>query len=287
MPPWYSFLRASNHIWLLRGIAKSWLGNAQLDEALNREIIKKYDRAVKAARSGVRLKNKLKLRQFDLTDNLAALVDLPKKTYSRISHAAPVPHSDSVKLMYALMIAILLHAPIRSKNLVELSFATNLTSVGKGRSRTLRLQLPPEMTKTRRAYEAPLPKDILPIYDLWVGVHRSSFCPKPNDYLFPNPRGELRNRDGLAHQLTRFIERETGLRMHVHLFRHLAAKIILEHDPTHMEVARQVLGHANRRTTERAYADFRGDSSFQTYSAALDEIQSPSPKKGPSRGGRR
>lgn len=269
-----------NHVWLLRGIAKSWLGDALLDDALKQEIIRKYDRAVKAARSGIRQKNRLKLRQFDLAGNLAALVDLPQKTCRRVSRMKEPGHNDSVQLMYALMIAILIYAPIRSKNLVELCFTHNLSIIGAGKARVLRLQLAPGMTKTRRAYEAPLPKDILPLYDLWLRKHRPQFCSKPNDYLFPNPRGELRNRNGLANQLMRFIERETGLKMNVHLFRHLAVKVILENDPNHMEVARQVLGHASRRTTERAYADFRGDSSFRAYSAALDECHAPDGGKG-------
>lgn len=275
-----------NHVWLLCVVARAWVGDNELEQVLREEIIRKYDRDVKAARSGVRLKNKQKLRQFDRPENLAALVDLPGKIFRDVARSSPPTYAQSVRLMYALMITILLHAPIRSKNLVELDFAQNIVTVGKGRGRVVRLQLPPSMTKTRRAYEAPLPQEILPLLDAWLGSHRSRVCPFPSPYLFPNPRGQLRNRDGLAVQLTGFIERETGLRMNMHLFRHLAVKIILEHDPSHMEVARQILGHSSRRITERAYAEFRADSSFDTYSAALDKIRTNRPKGGPPPRGR-
>jgi integrase len=51
----------------------------------------------------------------------------------------------------------------------------------------------------------------------------------------------------------------------VHLFRHLAAKLILDRHPEAHELARRVLGHASIETTTQAYVGMESKSAGKAY----------------------
>jgi integrase len=276
-----------NHAWLLRTIARYWVKDEPAARAINK-LMRALGDQVASRRGGMRPKNRRRLRQFDQHENFMALAGLPAATLKKVGRKASPSYQDSVRVMYALQIAILLHAPIRSRNLVELEIGPHLIDIGKGARRTVRIHLPEAMTKTRRSYDAPLPNEMLGLIDAWLKVHRRRVCQTPNSYLFPNTRGELRNRDGMASQLKTFIRRETGLEMNLHLFRHLAAKVLLDHDPNSIEVVRQVLGHTTTRTTERAYAELRTDPAFHALDATLRDLTAkPLRRRQRHRGGAR
>jgi integrase len=260
-----------NHAWLLRTIARFWLKDEAAARAINK-LISALGKDVASRRGGMRPKNRQRLRQFDQHENFMALANLPMATLKKVARKGSPSNLDAVRVMYALQIAILSQAPMRSRNLVELEVGPHLIDFGKGARRTVRIHLPEAMTKTRRSYDAPLPSHLFPLLDAWLKTYRPRICPTPSKYLFPNARGELRNRDGVAGQLTKFLKQETGLQMNLHLFRHLAAKVLLDHDPNSMEVVRQVLGHSSTRTTERNYAELRTDPAFHALDATLCEL---------------
>ncbi len=276
-----------NHIWVLRVIARYWVK----DEAATKAIIKLASAVgpdIESRRGGMRPKNRELLRQFDQPDNFVALVDLPQKTLKRIARKTESSYNDAVQVMYALQVAILLHAPMRSKNLAELELGHHLIDFGKASRRTVRIHLPEDKVKNYKSYDAPLPAHVFPLLDAWLKVYRPLICPTPSRYLFPNSKGELRSRDSLAAQVPKFLKRETGLEMHLHLFRHLAAKILLDRDPNCIELVRQCLGHTTTRTTERAYAELRTDPAFLALDAGLREIMEKPIMRAPrSKGGRR
>jgi integrase len=87
--------------------------------------------------------------------------------------------------------------------------------------------------------------------------------------LFPGRDGGLRATTRFSTALSDFIFRETGIRMHAHLFRHFAGKIKLEDDPTDMETVRLILGHKTRATTERSYVELRNDQALQRYEETI------------------
>ena len=260
-----------NQVWLLRTIARFWLKDEAAARAIN-GLISGRRKAIASRSAGMKPKNRVRLRQFDQHQNFLALADLPMVTLKRIARKGDPSYLDAVRVMYALQIAILCYAPVRSKNLVEVEVGPHLIDVGRGSRRSVRIHLTPTMTKNRRSYDAPLPSQLFPLLDAWCKTYRTRICPTPSKYLFPSVRGELRNRGGLASQLSKFIKRETGLQMNLHLFRHLAAKVLLYDNPNNMEGARQVLGHKSTRTTESAYAELKTDPAFHTLDATLREL---------------
>lgn len=131
------------------------------------------------------------------------------------------------------------------------------------------IHLPAAITKTYRDYRAPLPRHLYPLLDAWMTRYRRRVCDRASPYLFPNPSGDLRSRDALSAKLTRFVQRETGLTLNLHLFRHIAAKILLDHDSSSIEVVRQLLGHTSTRTTMKVYAELQTDPAFRRLEAAM------------------
>lgn len=257
--------------WMLRTVAKHWVKDER-QAALIRGLIHNVTMDMPNRPSGLRPKNRKRLYQFDVRENVDALVELPFKMLKRAASAPNPSHRDCVQVMYGLMVGMLMFVPIRSKNLMQLELGEHLIDIGKGRHRTVRIHLPAHIVKNYRDYEGPLPPHLYPVLDVWLAKYRPAICAGQSTYLFPNARGELRNRDGLSQKLTRFLKKETGLEMHLHLFRHLAAKMCLDHDPNCIEMVSQLLGHTSTRTTLRAYAELKVDPAFQHLEEAVFHI---------------
>jgi site-specific recombinase XerD len=90
--------------------------------------------------------------------------------------------------------------------------------------------------------------------------------------LFISRTGRTKNPAELATQLQSFIKEGTGLRMNVHLFRHLTGYIFLRHYPGEYEPVRQLLGHKSVKTTIAFYVGLEEDATFKRYGAILDEL---------------
>ena len=58
---------------------------------------------------------------------------------------------------------------------------------------------------------------------------------------------------GCMKAAAKHVFRLTGIEVHVHLFRHIAAKMYLDAHPGAYEVVRRVLGHKSMDTTTEAY----------------------------------
>jgi integrase len=86
-------------------------------------------------------------------------------------------------------------------------------------------------------------------------------------FLFAGKNGHKVPRN-LATQISERLFRVLGLRIHVHLFRHIAAKLYLDAHPHAFEVVRQLLGHKNMQTTMNFYAQFSRTAAARHY----DEI---------------
>ena len=73
--------------------------------------------------------------------------------------------------------------------------------------------------------------------------------------------------------ISAFVLRETGINMHVHLFRHLAVNLHLDANPEDVETARRILGHKSLRTTLRAYADMKTAAAFKRYDEMISTLR--------------
>ena len=276
----------ANMVYLLRTIARHWLKNEPRAEEL-KSLLKVLQSKLEETgqRSGVRPRNRERLRQFSFTSisgkpsNAERLIRLPQSIMAALGSKPDPTYVQSVRVMQALQVGILTFVPMRLKNLTELKLGEHLIVSGRGRSRSMRIRLPAAVTKTYRDYEAPLPSLLHPLMDAWTDLHRPRICPYESPYLFPNPSGQLRNQIALSRKLSTFIKRETGLEVHCHLFRHIAAKLYLDSDPAGIEIVRQLLGHTSINTTLKAYADLQTDPAFRRLEEVLNLVGYQAPRR--------
>ena len=255
---------------LLRLIARDYLGDEARAKTLS-QLLKSAKVAAKdKLQRGMTPKNRELLRQFDIPRNVDVLLAAPNRALHAANRSPTRTYNEAARVMYALQTGILTFVPIRLKNLTGLKLREHLIDTGQGSKRSVRIHLPGAVTKNGQSYEAPLPRHLFPVLDAWLEVYRTRVCNVPaSPYLFPNARGELRVQEALSNQLKRFWKRETGLKLNPHLFRHIAAKLYLDRDPTGIEVVRQLLGHKTQATTLAFYAEFQTDPAFRRFEAAL------------------
>ncbi|MDQ3524898.1 MAG: hypothetical protein M3451_07585, partial [Chloroflexota bacterium] len=74
--------------------------------------------------------------------------------------------------------------------------------------------------------------------------------------------------DGLRQQLEDLVRDRLGLVVNPHLYRHIAAQLILNHQPGAYGHARLILGHKSVNTTTSFYAGMETGAALQRY----DEI---------------
>jgi integrase len=121
------------------------------------------------------------------------------------------------------------------------------------------------------------------VLDAWLTRCRPVICNGATPYLFPNSIGAKRSREAVASKVTVFLAKETGLEMHLHLFRHLAAKLYLDVNPNGIELVSQLLGHTSTRTTLKAYAELNIDPAFKNLERSIFGIVDRSPPATDSR----
>ena len=119
----------------------------------------------------------------------------------------------------------------------------------------MRLLIRAEETKNEQALDYPLPAELVRVLDLYLTRHRRHLVRKGDEgWLFPGQDGGRKHVVSLAMQIKDAIRRHLGLAVNPHLFRHLAAKFLLQASPGNLEAVRQLLGHKSLETTAMYYA---------------------------------
>jgi len=216
---------------------------------------------------GMTAKNMARLGQFDDARQLATLVTLPDRLFSRIK-SQPVTYRTALDAMHASALTILLHFPIRAANLAGLDLERHLTWRQRGTSRTLTIRIEGQEVKNGQAIEVDLKPAQSRLIWTYIQTYRPQLSTAPGTALFPARTGGPRPPDRLGRALGDMIKRETGLAMNAHLFRHLAGKIYLEARPGEYETVRRILGHRKIDTTLNFYTRFESKSALARYDEA-------------------
>lgn len=171
-----------------------------------------------------------------------------------------------------LMIAVLCFCAPRARNLAGTVIAVNLQRRGDG----WWLYSGPHETKTHRPIELPLPESLNSSIARYLAHHRQCLARLTGDktatWLSHRGRPFTRQVGKVISGRTR---RELGRAVNPHLFRKLIPTELAIHDPEHVGVAQAVLGHADYRTTERAYNMARALDAARRYQLVLVSLQEP------------
>ena len=190
------------------------------------------------------------------------------------------PRRATLLAMRACAIAILLDCPMRAKNLAALDIDRNLIVTKAGKRRQYALHIPADEVKNRAPLDADLGLVTSALIRQYIDKHRQHALDVPSSALFPRRNGEPRAPSHLGEDLKKLVRKEIGLDINPHLYRHFAAKTILEARPGDYETARRVLGHAKMDTTTGFYAGFNTRAAYKLYGSILDGARKKRGKKG-------
>jgi integrase len=231
--------------------------------------LRQLRRSLNPGPSGMTESNRRKLAQFYDRANVAALLRLPRRLLDEAVRRDRGGVRDALLAQTALAIAILLAAPLRIRTLVSLNGDEHILWSRSGPRAVVHLVIPAANVKNRVPLEFMLPSRVVELLDLYWERFRPRLVTAPGSWLFPGPNGH-KERDGMRIQISETIHRATGLRMHPHLFRHLAAFLILRRNPGEFETVRVLLGHRSIETAIRFYCAIEQAAAF----ARFDEVVS-------------
>lgn len=166
---------------------------------------------------------------------------------------------------------LLLYFAIRRKNLVSLHLERNLRPMGDGK---VYLVYDASEVKNRRSLEFELPPLVREMLEEHLGTRSPHLGPAQTSWLFPRRDGRtFLEPSHFTRRICARIRKETGLEMHVHLFRHLVAKLVLEEHPGHYEVVRRLLGHSTMSAALSAYTGFEAGTAIRLHAELIARAQ--------------
>jgi integrase len=223
---------------------------------------------------GMTDKNRGALRQFQDIEAQRKLVQLPAGLFAALPASGPVGERLAVCVQLALAVEILLVAPMRLRNLCRLELGRHLHDLGHGRRSRWLITIPGNEVKNGEPIELPLPERSVRLLEIYRARILPLFGQTGSLFLFPGRNG-AKAEVTLGSQITRLLQRELGVRLSPHQFRHLVGYIYLLRHPNGHEVIRRMLGHRDIRTTIKFYAGMEMAEAARHYEAVLEELTEP------------
>jgi hypothetical protein len=222
--------------------------------------------------NGMTEKNRAFIRKV-LTDGVwARVVNLPVALMAQArSQRHDAPNRAAVAAQLAVAIAILTVAPARLANLTNIRLGTNLFKPG-GPDSNYWLVFPDYDVKNRVTLEFPFDETLTQLISEYVHDFRCTLLRGHNhDWLFPGQKGGSKEAISFSTQIVKSIQKGTGLRMSVHMFRHACGALILKKHPGNYELVRRVLGHKRLQTTVNAYIGLETTQASEMYGKIVRE----------------
>lgn len=189
-----------------------------------------------------------RLRQFDDPENVKRLLELPSAERAR-GLKCQNPICQAKFMERALAIDILIHTCLRIENLRTINLTTDIY-VANGKSY---LTIAGERVKNGSRLDFELPDAVGEALAEFLELYRPRLATLKSPFLFVGQGGGARSHGALRTAITTCVEKRTGLKMHVHLFRHTIGKIVVERDPGAYAAFSQHVGHKRLDTTLRNY----------------------------------
>jgi integrase len=263
--------RASRYVidlaWKLLSIAKQ-VGVS--DEAI--EALKEIQEVLETQRGELMTeKNLTVIRAVLMTDIWTRVIRLPDLMMKEAEQLLKRSTSKAAsRAALAIQILLLTRAPVRIGNLLSIGIGHNLTRPG-GAKGPYVLMFPDYDVKNRVNLDFPFSKATSALIDRYISVFRRHLGNGHNsDWLFPG-KAKARSPRHASDAIGKRIQKETGMRITAHQFRHAAAALILRKEPGNYEFVRRVLGHLNVQTTIRFYIGLEGFQAGEEYGRMIEE----------------
>lgn len=172
----------------------------------------------------------------------------------------------AIQFRAGLMIAFLISRPVRRRTLLALTPDRHLRKTSEG----FEVHLSAEDTKDKKERWFPLPKLLVQPMVSYLGIYRPILLgPKTSNALWISQYGSPITPHGLSRELPKVAKRMLGVELRTHKFRHIAATSIAETDPEHVNIIRDILGHATLDMSQKHYNRATGLSACDNYQSLL------------------
>jgi integrase len=169
-----------------------------------------------------------------------------------------------------LMVALLVHCPLRLRNLVMIRSGKHLNKVGD----RYQLDFEPSEVKTDRYLTLFLPTELTAYVDSWLEVWRPILLKDPAiDAFWIGVRGNRMQSRGVYGCVITTTEAAFGTSINPHLFRDIAASWVVDMTPENVGIASSLLGHINPATTEDHYIQANQAVAGARYRASIDTLR--------------
>lgn len=249
---------------VLLSIARHWV---RLDDEPLRKLTAVFSRC-RVRSGGMTKKNRDTLRLFDDERLVRDLLILPDRLMRRATSKPTMSKRDAYLAAQALAIAILTNAPVRIENLANIDLDTNITRCCSGRNAQVSLYFPAQSVKNNLEIELPLAPETVKLLDTYLKKAWPVLAEAGCRDLFPGRSGTKRSKVGLGMAISRTTERELGVRISPHQFRHVTGYLYLKQRPADYETVRVLLGHKALQTTIQFYAGME----ISAAAARFDEV---------------
>jgi len=254
---------------MLKDLGKNWL---KVDER-HLDQLKAFCRKTNPGNKGLTEKNRDRLRQFDADNNIRLLLEFPRRQIEKTRREDKGRRRDAIAVQTALAVELLLMIPIRAENLIKIDITRHIQRSRTGASGIVHLVIPGEEVKNGEPLEFSLPKETVELLDLYIRDFRPRLINTPVSWLFPGKSQRPKTRELFGDQISKHVYAATGLRINLHLFRHIAAKLYLDRNPGGYEVCRRVLGHRSMDTTTGFYTGMEAAAAVKHFDEEILKLR--------------
>ncbi len=208
------------------------------------------------------------------------VIGLPDKLMAEAMARRKIsPMKAAVLARTALAIRLLTYAPVRIGNLAAISLEENLIRPDLNEG-PYWLIFPDHDVKNNTELTFEFDAKVTRFIERYIRDFRPVLLRGSNSScLFPGGKGEGEHilSSSLSDHITKCINKELGIRITAHQFRHAAAAIILKSDPGNYELVRRILGHKNIQTTINFYVGLETLESSRQFGELIDNYQNGKP----------
>ena len=253
--------------WVIRCIAVKHL---KCDEDTKDRFFDVVSR-LRIRQKGLSEKNALTLQQFDDAKTVSRVLTCPDALWDVAKKDAG--KNAQLLAQSAVLIDILIHAPLRISNLRTLRLDRHLSWV----DGQIYINVPAAESKNSEPLHYILPPRVARRIDEYIENWRCLFLPESNPYLFPGRNNQPKDESSLRRQIVRHLFNQTGVRLTPHQFRHFVSKLILDSHPGYYELVRKLLGHKSHSAAYENYSGTEQKSAFAFYDKTVLDRRSGEP----------
>jgi integrase/recombinase XerD len=189
---------------------------------------------------------------------------------SKIDGEKPIPMADAIRYRDGLMIALLAQVPLRASNAAALEIGRDLINEDDNWSIVIR----PEDTKTGTYLDFEIPESIRDEFVVYLSLVRPRMLRRPGcKSLWVSPKGGPLSYSAVWPVFARHTAQRLGIRITPHDVRDAAATLWAIARPEQVGISRDLLAHADLRTTNKYYNRAKGIEASRVHSELIARLR--------------